>query len=110
MPYLYEFNGAENRFTNGFDPEPRARNVFAFHKSATLAEAIVAIPSEEFGRGNGLEQEITYCTTDSNPVEMVVFKRSVVTSYFFKQMEVRGARVRAASFESLVDTANARVC
>ncbi len=37
LPFLYESTGAETHFTNGLDPEPRARNVFAFHKPETLA-------------------------------------------------------------------------
>ena len=37
LPFLYESTGAETLFTNGLDPEPRSRNVFAFHQPATLA-------------------------------------------------------------------------
>jgi type I restriction enzyme R subunit len=38
LPFLYESTGVETHFTNGLDPEPRARNVFAFHRPDTLAE------------------------------------------------------------------------
>ena len=38
LPFLYESTGIETHFTNGFDPAPRARNVFAFHQPDTLAE------------------------------------------------------------------------
>ncbi|MCA3002300.1 MAG: DEAD/DEAH box helicase family protein, partial [Rhodocyclaceae bacterium] len=38
LPFLYESTGVETHFTNGFDPSPRARNVFAFHQPDTLAE------------------------------------------------------------------------
>jgi type I restriction enzyme R subunit len=38
LPFLYESTGVETHFTNGFDPSPRARNVFAFHQPNTLAE------------------------------------------------------------------------
>ncbi|MGH8372609.1 MAG: DEAD/DEAH box helicase family protein, partial [Gammaproteobacteria bacterium] len=37
LPFSYQSTGVETRFTNGLDPEPRARNVFAFHKPETLA-------------------------------------------------------------------------
>ncbi len=37
LPFLYESTGLETHFTNGLDPEPRARNVFAFHRPETLA-------------------------------------------------------------------------
>jgi len=46
LPFAYESTGKETRFTNGFDPQPRSRGVFAFHKPETLAEWVkYAIPS-----------------------------------------------------------------
>ena len=38
LPFLYESTGAETQFTNGLDPEPRSRPVFAFHTPGTLVE------------------------------------------------------------------------
>jgi type I restriction enzyme, R subunit len=40
LPFLYQSTGIETRFTNGLDPEPRSRQIFAFHKPDTLAEWI----------------------------------------------------------------------
>lgn len=40
LPFLYESTGAESYFTNGLDPKPRSRRVFAFHWPETLAEWI----------------------------------------------------------------------
>lgn len=37
LPFRYESTGVETYFTNGLDPEPRARRVFAFHRPETLA-------------------------------------------------------------------------
>jgi type I restriction enzyme R subunit len=37
LPFLYESTGIETHFTNGLDPEPRARPVFAFHTPELLA-------------------------------------------------------------------------
>lgn len=37
LPFLYESTGKETYFTNGFDPAPRSRRVFAFHRPETLA-------------------------------------------------------------------------
>jgi type I restriction enzyme R subunit len=37
LPFVYESTGAETHFTNGLDPEPRARVTFAFHQPETLA-------------------------------------------------------------------------
>jgi len=38
LPFLYESTGIETHFTNGLDPEPRARNTFAFHRPEMLGE------------------------------------------------------------------------
>jgi type I restriction enzyme R subunit len=36
LPFCYQSTGKETRFTNGFDPDPRSRNIFAFHRPETL--------------------------------------------------------------------------
>jgi type I restriction enzyme R subunit len=36
LPFSYESTGTETHFTNHLDPEPRSRNVFAFHRPETL--------------------------------------------------------------------------
>ena len=38
LPFLYETTGSETHFTNLLDPEPRSRNVFAFHTPDTLTQ------------------------------------------------------------------------
>ena len=37
LPFCYESTGVETRFTNIFDPDHRARNVFSFHRPETHA-------------------------------------------------------------------------
>lgn len=37
LPFVFEASGTETHFTNGYDPEPRARRIFNFPKPATLA-------------------------------------------------------------------------
>ena len=37
LPFCYESTGVETHFTNGLDPDPRARTVFSFHRPETLA-------------------------------------------------------------------------
>jgi type I restriction enzyme R subunit len=37
LPFCYQSTGIETRFTNDFDPAPRSRNVFAFHRPETMA-------------------------------------------------------------------------
>ncbi|MGP8000179.1 MAG: N-6 DNA methylase [Streptosporangiaceae bacterium] len=38
LSFIYQSTGAETRFTNAYDPEPRSRRVFTFHRPGTLAE------------------------------------------------------------------------
>jgi len=40
LPFVFEASGSETHFTNGYDPDPRARRVFALPKPATLARAM----------------------------------------------------------------------
>ena len=54
LPFSYQSTGTETRFTNGLDPAPRSRPVFAFHKPETLAawlEDAAVPPFEKGGRG-----------------------------------------------------------
>jgi len=46
LPFAYQSTGAETRFTNGLDPEPRARPVFAFHTPKVLAELLESKPDQ----------------------------------------------------------------
>jgi len=38
LPYIYESTGVITRFTNGRDPKPRSREIFAFHRPETLKQ------------------------------------------------------------------------
>jgi len=38
LPFCYESTGDETRFTNSLDPDPRSRQVFAFHKPDYIFE------------------------------------------------------------------------
>ena len=61
LPFLYESTGAETRFTNGLDPQPRSRNVFSFHTPETLAEWLGAsIPSRDTGQRQAAEPQAAY--------------------------------------------------
>ena len=58
LPFVWESTGIETHFTNGLDPEPRARSVFAFFRPELLvlwlqsvrAELVEAHPSTGSGR------------------------------------------------------------
>ena len=45
LPFIFESTGAETHFTNGLDPEPRARNVFAFFRADLLADWLSELPT-----------------------------------------------------------------
>ena len=66
LPFLYESTGAETKFTNGVDPEPRSRNVFSFHTPGTLAEWLGAsIPSWELGQRQVAGGQASYTAPQS---------------------------------------------
>ncbi|MDP3795428.1 MAG: type I restriction-modification enzyme R subunit C-terminal domain-containing protein [bacterium] len=44
LPFSYESTGIETHFTQGLDPQPRARAVFAFHRPETLAAFLKDAP------------------------------------------------------------------
>ena len=51
----------ETRFTNGLDPEPRSRAVFAFHSPETLAEWLGAsVPSWQAGERQVARTQASY--------------------------------------------------
>jgi type I restriction enzyme, R subunit len=44
LPFLFESTGVETHFTNGLDPQPRARGVFAFFRPELLAGWLSYLP------------------------------------------------------------------
>jgi len=40
LPFVFEASGTETHFTNGFDPDPRARRLFHFPQPSTLADIL----------------------------------------------------------------------
>lgn len=56
LPFLYESTGVITRFTNGFDPRPRSREVFTFHRPETLAGWVEAVTPTHSGKG-GMQEE-----------------------------------------------------
>jgi len=55
LPFAYQTTGIETRFTNGLDPVPRSRPVFAFHQPKLLADWLAFLPSPASGGGAGGE-------------------------------------------------------
>ncbi|CAG1771405.1 hypothetical protein BAC3_01790, partial [uncultured bacterium] len=47
LPFLYESTGVETHFSNGLDPTPCARSVFAFHRPETLETWLKEFPTQQ---------------------------------------------------------------
>lgn len=46
LPFVFEASGSETHVTNGYDPEPRARRIFAFPRPETLARTLRAAETD----------------------------------------------------------------
>lgn len=46
LPFVRESTGVETHFTNGLDPEPRARNVFAFFRPELLVQWLAYLQAQ----------------------------------------------------------------
>lgn len=46
LPFVWESTGVETHFTNGLDPEPRARGVFAFFRPELLVQWLAYLPAQ----------------------------------------------------------------
>jgi len=53
LPFCYQSTGIETRFTNNLDPEPRSRQVFAFHKPEYFIDEIEASSTPSGGDVGG---------------------------------------------------------
>ncbi len=58
LPFLYESTGVETRFTNLFDPDPRSRPAFHFHRPDELAEELAGEPLD--GRPANLRSRLQH--------------------------------------------------
>ena len=80
LPFAYQTTGVETRFTNGLDPTPRSRPVFAFHQPKLLADMLEAretppspLRGESWGKG---EQPQIADFPTSTPIMVVGFCRA----------------------------------
>ena len=56
LPFVWESTGLETHFTNGLDPEPRARSVFAFFRPELLVQWLALVPPASQGNGNAVSE------------------------------------------------------
>ena len=66
LPFLYETTGAETRFTNLLDPEPRSRGVFAFHTPDALAHWVGSQSGAGQSTGAGVPETNGAYLVDAN--------------------------------------------
>jgi type I restriction enzyme R subunit len=59
LPFLFESTGVETHFTNGLDPQPRARSVFAFYRPELLAQWLTYLPAQA-ASGSAQEEPGTF--------------------------------------------------
>jgi type I restriction enzyme R subunit len=60
LPFAYQSTGVETRFTNGLDPVPRSRPVFAFHQPKLLADWLNYAPAAQPGEGSASDTAATF--------------------------------------------------
>ncbi|MBW8307785.1 MAG: DEAD/DEAH box helicase family protein [Thiobacillus sp.] len=60
LPFAYQTTGVETRFTNGLDPAPRSRPVFAFHQPKLLADWLNYAPALQPGESNAGDVASTF--------------------------------------------------
>jgi len=60
LPFSYQTTGIETRFTNGLDPSPRSRPVFAFHQPKLLADWLNYAPAAQPGEGSAGDTAATF--------------------------------------------------
>jgi len=57
LPFVWESTGVETHFTNGLDPEPRARSVFAFFRPELLLQWLALLsPTTSQSNGSGVSE------------------------------------------------------
>lgn len=56
LAFVWESTGVETHFTNGLDPAPRARSVFAFFRPELLEQWLALLPPASQGNSNGLSE------------------------------------------------------
>ena len=72
LPFVFEASGTETHFTNGYDPEPRARRLFSFPQPVTLARILRAAredPDAPTWRGK-VQQMPELDTTSLRPAQI----------------------------------------
>lgn len=84
LPFLFESTGVETHFTNGLDPQPRARGVFAFFRPELFAEWLTYMPGAP-GRPASNDEARTFLHRMRNMPQLVTEWGAGGASYRFSQ-------------------------
>jgi type I restriction enzyme, R subunit len=60
LPFVFESTGVETRFTNGLDPQPRSRPVFAFFRPELLVQWLAYLPPPVAGQVTDVAKAPTF--------------------------------------------------
>jgi type I restriction enzyme R subunit len=58
LPFVFESTGLEAHFTNGLDPQPRARPVFAFFRPELLMQSLTCLRPPTAGTARDVNTEV----------------------------------------------------
>jgi type I restriction enzyme R subunit len=107
LPFIYEASGTETHYTNLYDPEPRARNIFNFQKPDTLARIIRDSESQEpatwRGRVNNLPDTEGYDLRPASRRAVIAIEKSLRENQHSRslvQMATGAGKTRMAVTES----------
>lgn len=67
LPFSYVSTGVVTKFCNGFDPHPRSRRIFQFHRPDTLAEWLAADTLDEWVKALHLQGGLFTAAEDTHP-------------------------------------------
>jgi type I restriction enzyme R subunit len=114
LPFVFEANGVETHFTNGYDPEPRSRRFFGFPRPDTLARWIrdestwrghvTAMPSllehglrpAQIEAVRGVERSLADQQNDRSLVQMVAASQREVETVLSRSAALRRSLLGAA--------------
>jgi type I restriction enzyme R subunit len=91
LPFVFEASGSETHFTNGYDPEPRARRVAGFPQPGTLARTMrdaISDPDRPTWRGK-VQEMPALDVTELRPAQITAIEgieRSLAEQRFARSL------------------------
>ncbi len=94
LPFVFEASGSETHFTNGYDPEPRSRQIFFFPQPSTLAKLLRAAEADSHsptwrGKVRGLSELDTSALRPAQITAINGIEKSLVEQRFARRVRSR---------------------